>query len=111
MRIGTRKKRGLKEGRGIGIKFGGGPTESEGKQEMQEIQGRAKKNLAKFSNTCYVRADGLCISSPRLVGGRKAGNSNIQEFFCTMLQTEGRGKSSMLGSNGRAGFPGSSDLV
>ena len=31
------------------------------------------KNLAKFRDTCSVRADGLCIGSPRLVGGRKAG--------------------------------------
>ena len=44
------------------------------------VQGRAK-NLAKFSDTCSVRADGLCIGSPRLMGGRKAGNSNMQEFF------------------------------
>ena len=44
-----------------------------------------QKNLAKFSDTCSVRADGLCIGSPRLVGGRKAGNSNMQEFFCTTL--------------------------
>ena len=44
-----------------------------------------QKNLAKFSDTCSVRADGLCIGSPRLVGGRKAGNSNVQEFFCTSL--------------------------
>ena len=42
-------------------------------------------NLAKFSDTCSVRADGLCIGSPRLVGGRKVGNSNMQEFFCTTL--------------------------
>ena len=26
-------------------------------------------------------ADGLCIGSPGLVGGRKAGNSNMQDFF------------------------------
>ena len=44
-----------------------------------------KKTIAKFCNTCSVRADGLCISSPRLVGGRKAGNSNMQDFFCTTL--------------------------
>ena len=49
------------------------------------VKGRAKKNLAKFSDTCSVRADGLCIGSPRLVGGRKAGNSNLQEFFFTTL--------------------------
>ena len=36
-----------------------------------------QKNLAKFSDTCSVRAHGLCIGSPRLVGGRKAGNSNM----------------------------------
>ena len=44
-----------------------------------------QKNLAKFSDTCSVRADWLCIGSPRLVGGGKAGNSNVQEFFCTTL--------------------------
>ena len=42
-----------------------------------------QKNLANFSDTCSVRANGLSIGSPRLVGGRKAGNSNMQEFFCT----------------------------
>ena len=47
--------------------------------------GSSKNNLAKFSVTCSVRADGLCIASPRLVGGRKAGTSNMHEFFCTML--------------------------
>ena len=36
--------------------------------------GSSKKNLAKFSDTCSVRADGLRIGSPRLVSGRKAGN-------------------------------------
>ena len=41
----------------------------------------SKKNLAKLSDTCFIRADGLCIRSPRLVGGRKARNSNMQEFF------------------------------
>ena len=40
-----------------------------------------QKNLAKFSDTCSIRADGLCIGSPRLVGRRKAGNSNVQDFF------------------------------
>ena len=44
-----------------------------------------QKNLAKFSDTFSVRADGLRIGSPRLVGGRKAGNSNMQEFLCTTL--------------------------
>ena len=45
----------------------------------------SKKVHAKFSDTCSVRADGLCIGSPRLVGGRKLGNSNMQEFFGTTL--------------------------
>ena len=44
-----------------------------------------QKNLAKFSDTCSVRADGLCIGSPRSVVGWKAGNSNMQDFFCTTL--------------------------
>ena len=39
-----------------------------------------QKNLAKFSDRGSVRADGLCIGSPRLVGGRKAGNLNMQVF-------------------------------
>ena len=51
--------------------------------------GLSKKVPAKFSDTCSVRADGLCIGSPRLVGGRKAGNSNVQEFFCTTLYSVG----------------------
>ena len=49
-------------------------------RERRGHKGQAK-NLAKFSDTCSVRADGLCIGSPRLVGERKAGNSNMQEFF------------------------------
>ena len=49
--------------------------------------GSSKTNLAKFSDTFSVRADGLCIGSLRLVGGRNAGNSNMQEFFCTTLYT------------------------
>ena len=32
-----------------------------------------------------VRADGLCIGCHRLVGRRKAANSNMLEFFCTTL--------------------------
>ena len=51
----------------------------------EECTGSSKKNLAKFSDTCSVRADGLCIGSPRLVGGKKVGNLNMQEFFCTTL--------------------------
>ena len=55
-------------------------------QELTYVQGRAKKNLAKFSDTCSVRADGLCIGSPRLVGGRKAGNSNKPDFLHHSVQ-------------------------
>ena len=45
----------------------------------------SKKNPAKFSDTCSVRADGLCIGCPKLVGSKKAANSNMQEFFCSTL--------------------------
>ena len=45
----------------------------------------SKKVPAKFSDTCSVRADGLCIGCPKLVGSRKAGISNLQEFFCSTL--------------------------
>ena len=44
-----------------------------------------QKNLAKFSDTCSVGADGLCIGSPRIASERKAENSNMHEFFCTRL--------------------------
>ena len=30
-------------------------------------------------------ADGLCFGCSRLVGRRKAGNSNMQEFICSTL--------------------------
>ena len=52
----------------------GGGTIGKGATEvfLHLITGSSKKNLAKFSDTCSVRADGLCIGSPRLVGGRKA---------------------------------------
>merc|ERR1712117_876655 len=44
-----------------------------------------QKVPAKFSDTCSVRADGLCIGCPKLVGSSKAGNSNMQELFCSTL--------------------------
>ena len=48
-----------------------------------------QKNLAKFSDTGAVMADWLCIGSPRLASGRKAGNSNIQQFlFCNTLYSD-----------------------
>ena len=34
-----------------------------------------------FSDTCFIMAVKLCVASPRLVGGRKVGNSNMKEFF------------------------------
>ena len=39
------------------------------------------KNLTMFSDTCSFGADGLCIGSPWIVGGKNAGNSNMQEFL------------------------------
>ena len=56
-----------------------------GRREQDEVYRDKQKSLAKFSDTCSIRADGLRISGPRLAGGRKAGNSNRQEFFCTTL--------------------------
>ena len=41
----------------------------------------SKKNLAKFSDAVSIRADGLCFSSPRLVGGRKAGKLKHATIF------------------------------
>ena len=55
--------------------------------KQRDMTGSSKKNLPKFSDTCSIRADGLCIGSPRLVGRRKAGNANMQDFFaprCTL---------------------------
>ena len=43
--------------------------------------GSREKNLAEFHDTRSARADGFCMGSPRLVGGRKAGYSNMQEFL------------------------------
>ena len=53
--------------------------------QTRDAQGRA--NIAKFSYTFSIRADWLCIGSPRLVGWKKAGNSNMQEIVCTTLYT------------------------
>ena len=39
----------------------------------RECTGLSKKIPAKFSDTCSVRADGLCIGCPKLVGSRKVG--------------------------------------
>ena len=44
-----------------------------------------KKVPAKFSDTCSARADRLCIGWPKLVVCRKAGNSNMQEFYFSTL--------------------------
>ena len=49
------------------------------------------ENLAKFGEGHSIMALRLCIGCPRLVGGRKAGNSNMQKFFCnTMYSYEPR---------------------
>ena len=40
-----------------------------------------QKNLAKFSDTCSVRADGLCVGSPRLVNGREGGKFKHARIF------------------------------
>ena len=52
---------------------------------VQRYTGLSKKVPAKFSDPCYIRADGLCIGCPKLVGSRKAGYSNMQELFCSTL--------------------------
>ena len=49
----------------------------------------SKKNLATFSDIGSVRADVLCMGSPRPVGRRKAGNSNVQEFFAPRCRDTG----------------------
>ena len=63
------------------------------------IYGVEQKNIVKFCNTCSVGADGLCISSPMLVGGRKAGNSNMLTFFLHHAVAKEEGKQSQKGSN------------
>ena len=45
--------------------------------------GLCKKVSAKFCDEYSVRAERLCIGYLRLVGSRKARDSNMQEFFCT----------------------------
>ena len=45
----------------------------------------SKINTAKFGEGSSVMAVWLCIGCPRLVGRRKAGNSNMQELFCSTL--------------------------
>ena len=47
--------------------------------------GSSKKILAKFSDTCSVTSDWLCIGCFKLVGRGKAGKSNIQDLFCSSL--------------------------
>ena len=44
-----------------------------------------QKNPAKFSDTCSVRADGLCIGCLCQWAERGREYSNMQEFFCTTL--------------------------
>ena len=47
--------------------------------------GSSTKNLAKFSDTCSVRADGLCIGCLGKWAERGREDSNMHEFFCTTL--------------------------
>ena len=61
------------------------PNKQAGKTPQKRLYRVEQKNLAKFSDKCYVRADGLCIGSLRLVDGGKRENSNMQEIFCTIL--------------------------
>ena len=49
--------------------------------------GSSKKIPAKFSDTCSVRADGLCIGCLGQWAERWRDNSNMQEFFRTTLYT------------------------
>ena len=63
-----------------------------------------QKNLAKFSDTCSIRAGRLCIGSPRLVGRGKAGNSSVQECFCTTLYNIYRATRKYIYANGTLGW-------
>ena len=47
-----------------------------------------QKNLAKFSDTCSVRAEGLCIGCIGQWAERGRENSNMQEFFRMTLYVE-----------------------
>ena len=49
------------------------------------VQGYDKIFLSKFGEESSVRAYWLSIDCPGLMGGRKAGKSNMQEFFCFTL--------------------------
>ena len=57
--------------------------------------GASKKNPAKFSDSCSVRADGLCIGSPRLVvsGWEEGGKFKHARIFfapgCTVMNGNG----------------------
>ena len=43
--------------------------------------GSSKKNVDKFGDTSSVRSGGLCIGSPRLVGGSEGGNFKQARIF------------------------------
>ena len=47
--------------------------------------GSSKIIPAKFSDTCSIRADGLCIGCLGQWAERGRENSNLQEIFCTTL--------------------------
>ena len=44
-----------------------------------------KKVPTKVGEEISIMAGGLCFACPRLVGRRKAGSSNLDEFLCTTL--------------------------
>ena len=94
-------------------------------QTLVSIQGQAKKHLPKFSDTCSVRADGLCTGCLGQWAERGRENSNMQEFFCTTLyiaylptvndtqaplplpnNIDGRGRDGTSGTEGRIGGTG-----
>ena len=59
-----------------------------GRGLRQKIQGRAKKNPAKFGDTCSIRADELCIGCLGQWVERGRENLNMQELFGTTLYSK-----------------------
>ena len=48
---------------------------------------RVEQKGAKFGEGSSIMAIWLCVGNPRLVDRRNAGNSNMQELFCPILQS------------------------
>ena len=55
------------------------------KQQINIVQGCAKKVPAKFGEESSVKSDGLCIGCQSQWAEVGRENSNMQEFFCTTL--------------------------